>query len=52
MGTTFRYADAATIFDVSEKTIRNWLDEGKLDKGAKRGNITAESVKRRLGFPV
>jgi len=52
MGTTFKYADAATIFDVSEKTVRNWLDEGKLDKGAKRGTVTAESIKRRLGILI
>ena len=45
---TISYDNAAVIFEVSSKTIRNWLDDGKLDKGVKRSRVTVESVLRRL----
>jgi hypothetical protein len=48
IGSTFRLADVATIFDVSEKTIRTWLDEGKLTRGTRRGTVKTESIKSRL----
>lgn len=47
-GAMFKYADAACIFEVTPRTIRNWIDEGKLDEGAKRGYVTAASIKRNL----
>lgn len=47
-GATLPYAEAALIFEVSVRTIRNWLDEGRLNRGEKRGTITAASIRRRL----
>lgn len=47
-GATFKYEDAASVFGVTTRSIRNWIEEGKLSKAAKRGYVTAESIKRIL----
>lgn len=47
-GLTLRNDEVATIFEVTTKTIRNWIDEGKLSKGARRGSVTIESIKALL----
>ena len=47
-GFAFKYRDAACACDVCEKTIRNWIDEGVLNRGAKRGTVTAHSLKQKL----
>ena len=46
---SFTNQEAACACDVSVRTIRNWIDEGKLEKGVKRGTVTAESLKQKLG---
>jgi hypothetical protein len=40
---------AAEMFEVSDKTIRNWIDEGKLSRAVgKRGYVSGESIRRLL----
>lgn len=45
---TISYKETAVIFNISTKTVRNWIEEGKLDQGAKRSRVTVESIRRRL----
>ena len=39
----------ASIFRVDERTIRNWIDEGKLDPAGKR-HATVESIRRLMAI--
>jgi hypothetical protein len=48
---SFSNQEAATVFQVSVHTIRNWIDEGKLKKAPKRGRVTSDSIKARLDIP-
>ncbi len=45
-GTTLTYNETAAVFDVTPRTIQNWITEGKLAQGAKRGRVTIESIRQ------
>jgi hypothetical protein len=47
-GHTLSYSEAAIVLDISVRTLRNWIDEGKLIRGSKRGRVSSESVKIQL----
>lgn len=47
-GMTFSYQDAADALGMSTRGIRNWIDEGKLEKGKKRSTVKADSLKQTL----
>jgi hypothetical protein len=45
-GNCFSYRDAESILEISRRTLTNWLDLGRVDRGAKRSTVTVESLKR------
>jgi hypothetical protein len=47
-GMTFSNQDAADALGMSVRSIRNWIDEGKLEAGAKRATVKADSLKHKL----
>lgn len=45
---TLSTQQAALLLQVSPRTIRRWISNGKLNEGAKRGSVTNQSIKRQL----
>jgi hypothetical protein len=44
-GESLTYAQVRTLFELPERTLHNWLRDGKLKKTTKRGRISAESIR-------
>lgn len=47
-GMTFRNDEAACALGIHVNTVRNWIDEGRLTRGAKRATVTVESIRGNL----